>query len=159
MPKIIVPWFHKLRHSERTWRRGRGGQSAWASRPILGLRWNPLWWDPVWELWLVGGLEHEFYFFHIHIYYILYWEFHHPNWLDQYFSDGQVAQPPTRWDLTRYVRSGGWFEDVGIWNGLFQLPLFHPGGTLWLWLTVCHGKWPIYRGLPIENCVSFLKNC
>ena len=67
MPKIIVPWFHKPRHSERTWRRGRGGQSAWASWPILGLRWNPLWWEPVWEpvweLWLVGGLEHEFYFF------------------------------------------------------------------------------------------------
>ena len=40
-----------------------------------------------WILWnmLVGGLEHEFYF-------SIYWEFHHPNWLNwlSYFSEGWV---------------------------------------------------------------------
>ena len=36
--------------------------------------------------WLVGGLEHEFYF-------PIYWEFHHPNWLS-YFSEGWPNHQP-----------------------------------------------------------------
>ena len=35
---------------------------------------------------LVGGLEHEFYF-------PIYWEFHHPNWRS-YFSEGWLNHPP-----------------------------------------------------------------
>jgi hypothetical protein len=37
------------------------------------------------HLYLVGGLEHDFYF-------SIYWEFHNPNWLS-YFSEG--LKPPT----------------------------------------------------------------
>ena len=42
----------------------------------------------IYMYWLVGGLEHEFYF-------SIYWESHHPNWLTHIFQRGRV-QPPTR---------------------------------------------------------------
>ena len=39
----------------------------------------------IWRIWyLVGGLEHDFYF-------SIYWECHHPNWLS-YFSEGLKQQ-------------------------------------------------------------------
>ena len=34
------------------------------------------------RLWLVGGLEHQFYFCHIN------WAFHHPNWRNHIFQRG-----------------------------------------------------------------------
>ena len=50
---------------------------------------------------LVGGLEHQFYF-------PIYWEFHHPNWLS-YFSEGWPNHQPVT-----YLRNAGIFCAMAI---------------------------------------------
>ena len=50
-------------------------------------------------------------------------------------AEGGIPQQSSRLQRLSHQGTVGWFM----------------GGTVWLWLTVRHGKWPIYRGLPIKN--------
>ena len=80
------------------------------------------------DSWLVGGLEHQFYF-------PIYWELHHPNWLS-YFSEGWPW--PTNQLMIKSEVFPQWFGcQVAITNcgtsliaGCVTFPVL---GRQWLW--------------------------
>ena len=66
------------------------------------------------RVWLVGGLEHCFYF-------SIYWEFHHPNWRTHIFQRGRAHQPDESWgvgphSLTNHDRPWTFLWDPTFWD-------------------------------------------
>ena len=111
------PWRHSTCCWPRRWQRSRrcSCRSCRSSRRTGETRLGK-------RTWLVGGLEHEFYF-------PIYWVANHPNWL--IFFRG-VAQPPTSMELwsplvdplwngrTRVIKGDELWDFVGLfilWHG------------------------------------------
>ena len=76
--------------------------------------------------WLVGGLEHQFYF-------PIYWECHHPNWLS-YFSEGWPNHQPDE----------GWCRRISEWTAMLKWETFSQSymiSLLCLYLESWNSSW------------------